>query len=318
MQRGTFLAASAGAFALPLVARAQSARTLLRIGFIPTDVAAQPYYARELGLFEKAGFDLQLTPLTNGAGIMSAVTGGSLDIGQGNIVALAAAHERGLTLSFLCATNYYASKDATTGIVVVDRDADIHGPKDLDGKIVAVSGLKEIAGLAVRNWIDAGGGDSTKVKFIELPFPVQPDAVRAKRIDAAAINRAFAPTAGSPGDSLRVIGQAFDSVAPRWVISGWLADNDWIAKHPDDARRFLGVMREATKWANANKHDAAQVLAKNLNQDLAKIEAIPRPDYQTAITPQLVQPGINLTAKYGLIKAPFPAQEIISTSATRT
>jgi NitT/TauT family transport system substrate-binding protein len=315
MRRHVFLAAGAGAFAAPLVARAQSARTPLRIGLIPTDVAAQPYYARELGLFEKAGFDLDLTPLTNGASIMSAVTGGSLDIGQGNIVALAAAHERGLPLSFLCATNYYSAKDATTGIVVVERDAPIRGPKDLEGKTVAVSGLQEIAGLSVRNWIDAGGGDSTKVKFIELPFPAMGEAVRAKRIDAASINRAFAPTAGSPGDPLRVVGQAYDSVATRWVISGWLAGNDWVAKHPDDAHRFLAVMRDATKWANANKHDAAQILAQNLKQDLAKIEALPRPDYQTVLTPQLVQPGINLAAKYGLVKMSFPAADIISNLA---
>jgi len=312
MRRMAAISLVAGACVVPLAGRAQSVRTPLRIGLIPTDVAAQPYYARELGLFEKAGFDLELTPLTNGASIMSAVAGGSLDIGFSNIVALSAAHERGLTLSFLCASNYYSSKDATTGIVVVDRDAPIRGPKDLEGKSVAVSGLQEIAGLSVRNWIDAGGGDSAKVKFIELPFPAMPDAVRAKRIDAASINRAFAPTAGAAGDPLRVIGQAYDSVAPRWVISAWLASNDWVAKHPDDARRFLGVMRDATKWANANKHDAAQVLAKNLKQDLAKIEALPRPDYQTALTPQLVQPGVNLAAKYGLVKASFPAQDIIS------
>jgi NitT/TauT family transport system substrate-binding protein len=315
MNRAAALSLALGACLAPLPARAQSTRTTLRIGLIPTDVAAQPYYARELGLFEKAGFDLELTPLTNGASIMSAVAGGSLDIGFSNIVALSAAHERGLTLSFLCASNYYSSKDATTGIVVVDRDGPIRGPKDLEGKSLAVSGLQEIAGLSVRNWIDAGGGDSTKVKFIELPFPAMPDAVRAKRIDAASINRAFAPTAGAPGDPLRVVGQAYDSVAPRWVISAWLAANDWLTKHPDDARRFLGVMRDATKWANANKHDAAQVLAKNLKQDLAKIEALPRPDYQTALTPQLVQPGVDLAAKYGLIKAAFPAQDIISAVA---
>jgi len=312
VKRGPVLALTLGAFAAPLAARAQPARTPLRIGLIPTDVAAQPFYARELGLFEKAGFDVELTPLTNGASIMSAVTGGSLDVGFANVVALSTAHERGLTLSFLSASNYYSAKDATTGIVVVDRDAPIHGPRDLEGKSLAVSGLAEIAGLSVRNWIDAGGGDSSKVKFVELPFPAMPDAVRAKRIDAASINRAFAPTAGAPGDPLRVVGQAYDSVATRWMISGWLASNDWVAKHPDDARRFLSVMREATRWANANRHDAAQVLATNLKQDVAKIEALPRVEYQTALTPQLVQPGINLTAKYGLIKAAFPAQDIIS------
>lgn len=316
MQRRTFLIAGAAAatFAPSVIANAQ-ARTPLRIGMIPSDVAAQIYYARDLGLFDKAGFDLDITPLTNGAAIMSAVSGGSLDIGQTNIVALAAAHERGLPIAFLCATNYYASKGATTGIVVVDRDGPIKAAKDLEGKTVAVSGLQEIAGLAVRNWIDTSGADSTKVKFLELPFPAMPEAVRAKRVDAAAINKAFAPTAGNPGDALRAIAQAYDSVAPRFVISGWFGTNEWIAAHPAEAKRFLGVMRDATKWANANKHDASVMLAKALKADLEKIEALPRPEYQTVLTPQLVQPGITLAARYGLIKAAFPAADVISAAA---
>ena len=282
---------------------------------IPSDVAAQIYYARDLGYFDKAGFDLDITPLTNGAAIMSAVSGGSLDVGQTNIVALAAAHDRGLPVSFLSATNYYAVKGATTGIVVVDRDGPIKTAKDLEGKSVAVSGLQEIAGLSVRNWIDSSGADSTKVKFVELPFPAMANAVTAKRVDAASINKAFAPTAGAPGDPLRAIAQAYDSVAPRWVISGWFAANDWVTQHPAEARRFLGVMRDTTRWANANKHDASVILAKALKADLDKIEALPRSEYQTVLTPQLVQPGITLAARYGLIKASFPAQDVISPAA---
>ena len=316
MRRSTALALAFGAsLSAPTLLRAQTARTPLRIGMIPSDIAAQVFYARDLGLFEKAGFDLELTPLTNGASILSAVSGGSLDVGFANVVALAAAHERGLAVSFLAASNYYSVKGATTGIVVVDRDGPIRTAKDLEGKSVAVSGLQEIAGLSVRNWIDSSGADSTKVKFVELPFPAMAAAVTAKRVDAASINKAFAPTAGAPGDALRVIAQAYDSVSSRWIISGWFANNDWVTQHPADARRFLGVMRDATKWANANKHDASVMLAKALKMDLDKIEALPRPEYQTALTPQLVQPGINLAARYGLLKAPFPAADIISPAA---
>jgi ABC-type nitrate/sulfonate/bicarbonate transport system substrate-binding protein len=75
------------------------------------------------------------------------------------------------------------------------------------------------------------------------------------------------------------------------------------------------VMRDATKWANANKHEASVILSKALKMDLDKIEALPRPEYQTALTPQLVQPGVNLAARYGLIKAQFPANDIISPAA---
>jgi NitT/TauT family transport system substrate-binding protein len=300
--------------AVALVGRAPAmaqARGKMRIGFIPGDTT-QTYFAKELGLFEKAGYELELSPITNGAAITAAVMSGALDLGQTNVVALSGAHERGLPVSLVCATNYYVAKDATTGIVSVLADSPVHNAKDLEGKTVAVSGLREVAGLAVMNWMDANGGDSTKAKFVEIPFAAMSDAVRQKRVDAAAFNLAFVPTLGQPGDAFRVVANAFDSVASRWAISSWCAANDWAAKHPDDVKRFIEVMKAASIWANTHKDEAAAVLAKALNQDLARVKAIPRPTYETVLTPALVQPGINLAAKYGVIKAAFPAQELLS------
>jgi len=79
--------------------------------------------------------------LTNGASIMSAVAGGSLDIASPTSSALA--HIARLTLSFLCASNYShprmqppASSSSTDGPIRVQRSR---------GKSLAVSGLQEIA-----------------------------------------------------------------------------------------------------------------------------------------------------------------------------
>jgi NitT/TauT family transport system substrate-binding protein len=292
-------------------ALAQS-RGKMRIGFIPGDSGAQAYFARELGLFEKAGYELELSPISNGAAITAAVLSGALDFGQTNVVALAGAHERGLPVSLVCATNYYNPKEATTGIVSVLQDSPVRNAKDLEGKTVAVSGLREVAGLAVMNWMDTNGADSSKAKFVEIPFPTMAEALRQKRVDAAALNLAFVPTLGQPGDAFRVVANAYDSVAARWVISSWCAANDWAAKHPDDVKRYVEVMKAASTWANTHKDEAAAVLAKALNQDVARIKATPRPTYETVLTPALVQPGINLSAKYGVIKAGFPAQELLS------
>lgn len=314
ISRSSLLTGVGALGAVALAGRAPAvaqSRGKMRIGFIPGD-STQTYFAKELGLFEKAGYDLELSPITNGAAITSAVVSGALDFGQTNVVALSGAHERSVPVSLVCATNYYLSKEATTGIVSVLADSPVRTAKDLEGKTVAVSGLREVAGLAVLNWMDANGADSTKAKFVEIPFAAMPEAVKQKRVDAAAFNLAFVPTLGQPGDAFRVIADAFDSVAPRWVISSWCAANDWTAKHPDDVRRFVDVMRAASIWANTHKDEAAAVLAKALNQDLARVKAIPRPTYETALTPALVQPGINLAAKYGVIKAAFPAQELLS------
>ena len=301
------------AFALlgsvPAIARS---RGKMRIGFIPGDSGAQVYFAKKLGLFVKAGYELELSPITNGSAITSAVMSGALDLGQTNVVALSGAHERGLQVSLVCATNYYISKDATTGILSVLADSPVRDAKDLEGKTIAVSSLRGVADLAVMNWMDTHGGDSTKAKFVEISFATMPEAVRQKRVDAAAFNKAFVPTLGESGGTFRVVANAYDSVASRWAISAWCAANDWIAKRPDDVKRYIEILKVASVWANTHKDEAAAVLAEALNQDLARIKAIPRPTYETTLTPALVQPSINLAAKYGVIKTAFPAQEILS------
>jgi NitT/TauT family transport system substrate-binding protein len=138
-------------------------------------------------------------------------------------------------------------------------------------------------------------------------------AVQAGRVDAASMNVALDPLLGEPSDPLRVVAYTYDAVAPRWVISGWCTTADWVAKHPEAAARFAMAMREASVWANAHRDDASAVLSKYLNKPVADIAALPRPTYQSQLPPALLQPGIDLAAKYGIIARTFPARDLIST-----
>jgi ABC-type nitrate/sulfonate/bicarbonate transport system substrate-binding protein len=80
---------------LPGVADGQTNPTI-RIATTPIDLGAQALYANDLGFFKRAGLNVELSVLTSGSVVASAVSGGSIDIGQANIVALAAAHVNGL------------------------------------------------------------------------------------------------------------------------------------------------------------------------------------------------------------------------------
>ena len=54
-------------------ASAQQAPLLkLRVATIPSDIGAEVYYAKDMGFFAKAGLDVEITPITNGAAISSA------------------------------------------------------------------------------------------------------------------------------------------------------------------------------------------------------------------------------------------------------
>src|SRR5665213_3670534 len=107
LRRRDVLAAMAGLMVgLPRAVRAAEV-TNLRIATPPVDLGAQVEYAQELGLFKAAGLNVEITAVSNGSAIAAAVGAGSYDIGQGNIVSLAAAHQKGIPFVIVAPAGFY-------------------------------------------------------------------------------------------------------------------------------------------------------------------------------------------------------------------
>jgi ABC-type nitrate/sulfonate/bicarbonate transport system substrate-binding protein len=153
------------------------------------------------------------------------------------------------------------------------------------------------------------------VKSVELPFSAMKAALEAGRVDGAALDATGDPTLGKPGDSLRLIASTFDAVSTRFAPSVWFSTTDWVTKNPARARGFVAAMREAGAWANKNHHASAEILAKYAHNTPEQIESYTRVTYGDKLPPDLIQPNIDVAFKYGLIKASFPASEIISAAS---
>jgi ABC-type nitrate/sulfonate/bicarbonate transport system substrate-binding protein len=93
--------------------------------------------------------------------------------------------------------------------------------------------------------------------------------------------------------------------------SMWFAMSDWAAKNPDLVRRFDIAMKQAAVWGNTHPNESAVIVADHIKQPVADIEAANRAIYGTDMTPDLLQPVIDASAKYGSLKAAFPARELI-------
>ncbi len=90
-----------------------------------------------------------------------------------------------------------------------------------------------------------------------------------------------------------------------------------VAQHPDAAKGFATALGQAASLANAHHHESALILAKHIKQTPTQLESGPRVVYGTAKDPVLLQPVIDLAAKYGEIAAPFPARDVMAPETPR-
>jgi NitT/TauT family transport system substrate-binding protein len=284
----------------------------LNVAAIPSDISGSAYYAADNGYFKQGGLAATFLALANGPAIASAVLGGSADVGYSNVVSLAIAHGRGFPVTILFPANLHVHAAPTAGLLAVKATSPIRSAKDLSGKTMAVIGLNNIADIAARAWIDEGGGDSKSVKSVELPFSEMKAALETGRIDAASLDTTGDPLLGKRGDTLRLLGSTFDAVAPRFAPSVWFSTTDWVAKHPAQAKAFVAEMHDAAVWANGHHDDSALILAKYMNVAPQQIAGLRRATYGDRLTPDLIQPNIDIAFKYGAIKAAFPAADIIT------
>ncbi len=133
-------------------------------------------------------------------------------------------------------------------------------------------------------------------------------ALVAGRIDAAlmvepALDKAVA------GDG-KVFAPIYDAIAKEFIDGGFFALADYVKTHMDAIHRFNTAMSAAAKWGNANRAASAKILEKY--SGVPSGDMVHRVRYYERLDPASIQPLIDAAAKYGTLKEPFPASNIIA------
>lgn len=285
----------------------------LRVGVVAADFSGEVLYAQDMGFFKKAGLDVDLQTFTSGGAAAQAVLGGAIDVGLADAVSVAAGHAHGVPFTYIAPAALYTAKDPTY-YLAVPESSPIRTAKDLTGKTIAVNGLKNVNQIPTQAWIDANGGDSKTVKFVELPYPSMGQALDQGKVDAAALAEPFVTFAHG---KYRILSLGDAGIGPEFLVSGYVATEGWAHAHPDLVRRFAAVMRETAEWANKNRRLSGPILVKYAKLPPGVVEGMARTLYGDRLSPALLQPVIDASAKYDVIPKAFPAREIISAAALR-
>lgn len=302
-------ALGASAALLPRWASAQTPVTPIRIGGLPADTYAEGYYALDLGLFDKARLAVEIVPFTNGAAEAAAAAGGSIDLGIGDATELANGINRGLPFVLIAGGGLYSSSSPTTTLCVA-KSSPIARASDLEGQNVAVVSLVSLMSSAVKSWLTQNGADIAKIHFIELPFPQMAPALQRGDVAAACISEPLMSEALV--SVAKIFGKPYDAIANQFLISDWFTTRDWLAKNPDAAKRFVGAIYDAARWANAHHDDSAAILAKYAKTDVARIMHANRCVYATDLRPAMIQPVLDTALKYKSLDAATSAGSMIA------
>jgi NitT/TauT family transport system substrate-binding protein len=280
----------------------------IHVGMIPIEPAALVYYAKEEGFFDKAGLNVEIEPNPSTPALASAVASGSIDITYGTIPNIAIAHVKGLPFVII-APGISDSATHFGGALMVAMNSTLQSGKDFNGKTLGTAGLGTIGEYNPRNWIDRHGGDSSTVKFIEIPFSETADAIAAGRIDGGYLSEPFV-TLAERRKLAKMIPGTDDAMGPEYLATAWFTTSSWAQSHTDAVARFASAMHNAAVWANANQSKTVPMLQRYLKADPALTAQTRRPHYAERLVTAQVQPYIDVTARYAKF-APFPATELI-------
>ena len=301
MKRSTVLALAGAAVASnALPARAQGLPAV-RLGLVAVEEGAPAYYAQQRQLiYKQAGLDVELTMFSNGAAVAQGVVAGALDVGMTNSGSMSLARQRGLPLALIACCGLYTQASPLCH-VSVGKNSGIRSAKDLAGKTMGISALKDMLHVSAMDWIDENGGNSKAVNFIEIPFPQMAAAILTRRVDAAAIVEPFFTRARNDLDMIGYNYVAVNNGKPFQTL-GIVANANWIAKNTAAVSKFAGAIHAATKWANANHDEVVPLLAALTKMDSSVITAYPRVVFAERNNPEYVQPVIDMMVKYGVLK----------------
>lgn len=274
-------------------------RTLV-VGVSPSTAALSVGVAQQQGMFKKHGLNVQFKTVQSGAEAIPQLLKGDLDVSLGDTVGTFNAATNGVALrAFAVAT--VAPSDPAKDFSAIMAKPGISTAADLSGKTIAVNQAGGSAELFAKAAIDKSGGDSSKVKIVELAFPQMVQAVKAGRVDAAVLVEPFVAAGQAAGLTTVLRPQA--AGIPGLASNLFVTSTREVATKKAELADFVAALNDASAYLANDKTAAYAAATAWTKQPAAKVAKTRLPVYPKDAGDLTPIDGIGpLMVKYGLLK----------------
>ncbi|MFB7272000.1 ABC transporter substrate-binding protein [Streptomyces sp. NPDC056244] len=277
--------------------------TSLKVGSSPTLTNASLYLATQDGTFKANNLKVSPQQVTSGAQALPMLLNGQIQFTAADPLGAIKAISEKMAVKIVGQGSVNATEAAKDSTVLVVAPGEVTSVAGLSGRTVAVNALGGLAEVAARAAIDAKGGTSKDVRFVEMSFTQMVAAVENGKVDGAVLNEPFVSQARSAG--LTDLVPVMSTSMPTVPNSVYLTSESYAKSHPEVVQAFSESLDTANVTLSKDPAKIREVAAESTEtsaEDLAKIVLPTFPDQP--LSRQTLDDLQTLMVKYGILDSP--------------
>ncbi len=251
------LFASAALAALLACGAARAEPIKIKMACTASSDCASAMIARDEGIFAKHGLDVDLQLIGINTNIPPAIASDSIQIGGPTETVFLQAVDGGLDLVALAGASRMSEITWANVTAATRKGVEIKTAKDFEGKKVGAPGIGAFLQVLFVKWLMDNGADPAKVRFIEVTFPTQLDALKSGAVNAVLT---------APPFSNRIVAAGVGDTSVRYVkdlgrtdpIISYVSTRAFADAHPEAVKAFRESIAEAAPIVNSD-HEKASV-----------------------------------------------------------
>jgi NitT/TauT family transport system substrate-binding protein len=234
----------------------------IRLGYLQSDIhQLASWVALEKGYFREEGLKVEVAGIFKaGPEEMSAFAANALDVGYvGEAPSTTAVANGAASVTVLAQVNTEGSA------IIVREGSTIKDVQALLGKTVAIPGHSTVQDFLLRKALVNSGIDPNQVHIIVLKPPEMIGALRTGQIDAFIAWEPYPAKAQTMGVGRVLV--ASNAIWPDHPCCVLIADNRFLASHPDEAKAMVRAHVKATDFIHTHPEVAAEIGVKYSGMD---------------------------------------------------
>jgi NitT/TauT family transport system substrate-binding protein len=290
---------------------AEAEKKPINLGTLKMAALTNPWVGVERGIFQKHGLDVKLVYFNSGAQAINAAQAGDIDIFLSIPGTVMSADERGFDLVCLFQNEVAKKAGPDSGGMVVLKDSPINTLADLAGKTMGVGGLHSQNTVDAQVTLRKAGVDVGKINFVEIPYPVMPNALKAKQIDAAVALDPYTTQLQSSGVG-KVLAWYYIESIPEQPLGGWFAKRAYVKKNPELIAAFNRAMKETIDYMKEDTERARREVVAYSGLDASLVRDMPMIARDYNVRLDKWQQVVDMMRESGELQKPHRADEYFS------